>query len=127
MLTRLVITVAVIAGMGLLYLGWRYYKTRVVKAIRATPAFNGKPALLYFTGEYCAPCKFQQTPIIEQLAAKLGDAVAITMYDVSKHPDLARQYKILTLPATVILNKQGQVTHINYGVADQARLEAQLS
>ncbi len=126
MVERVAISMAIIGGLGLLWWAWQYYKTRVRRAIQPVDVARGKPTLLYFTGEYCAPCKFQQTPIVEQIRAKLGDSVAVKTYDVSAQPDLASRYKVLTLPTTVVLNQSGQVTHINYGVAEQSKLEMQL-
>jgi hypothetical protein len=63
---------------------------------------------------------------VAQVVAKFGDSIAVKQVDVSERPDLASQYKVLTLPTTVVLDSQGQVTHINYGVAHQSKLEAQL-
>jgi hypothetical protein len=33
---------------------------------------------------------------------------------------------VLTLPTTVVLNPEGQVAHLNYGVTSRAKLEARL-
>jgi thioredoxin 1 len=127
MFDRIILTLVILGGLGLLWLGWQYYKTKITRNIQPTEAAPGIPTLLYFSADYCTPCKLQQAPIVDSLAAKLGDAVAIEKYDVIQHPELARRYQILTLPATVVLNSQGQVAHINYGVAEQTKLEAQLS
>ena len=126
MLERVVITIAIVAGLGLLWLTWQYYKAKLVQRIRPDGISTGKPTLLYFTGEYCTSCKLQQTPIIEKVRSKLGNSVAIKTYDVSHFPDIASRYKVLTLPTTVVLNEQGQVKAINYGVTQQHKLEAQL-
>jgi thioredoxin 1 len=126
MVERVAISLAISGGLGLLWWAWQYYKTRLMRAIQPADMERGKPTLLYFTGEYCAPCKFQQTPIVEQIRARLGDSVAVKTYDVSAQPDLASRYKVLTLPTTVVLDPQGQVMYVNYGVADQSKLESQL-
>ncbi len=126
MAERLLIAVVVLAGLAACWSAWRYYKAVLVRSIRPNEVPTGLPALLYFTADYCAPCKFQQTPIVERLAAKYGDAVIIRKYDVSQEPDLAARYKVLTLPTTVVLDRQGQVAHVNYGVTEQGRLESQL-
>jgi thiol-disulfide isomerase/thioredoxin len=123
---RVLITFVIVGGLGLLWLAWQYYKTKLIQTIRPIEPLNGKPTLLYFTADYCVVCKAQQTPILKQVAAKLGDSIAIKQYDVSRHPALVNQYKVLTLPTTIILNPHGQVTHINYGVTQQTKLEAQL-
>ena len=126
MLERVIITGAVSGGLALLWLGWRYYKARLIHLAPSIESVIGKPTLLYFSADYCLPCKFQQAPIVEQLVAKFGDSIAVHQYDVTEHPDLASQYKVLTLPTTVVVNAQGQVAHINYGVTRLGKLETQL-
>ena len=126
MFERVIVTCAVVAGLGLLWLGWHYYKARAMQAIRPVGVSTGRPNLLYFTGPYCAACKYHQTPIVEAISAKLGDSIAVKQYDVSIHPELTHHYKILTLPTTIIVNRLGEVTHVNYGVTRQDMLETQL-
>ena len=122
---RLLITVLVIILLAALSLLWRWYKGRLARSIEAADAAD-RPTLLYFTADYCAPCKFQQSPIIEKLTAKLGDRVQVHQIDVSQQPDLATQYKVLTVPTTIVIQPGGTVAHINYGVTDQLKLETQL-
>jgi thioredoxin 1 len=124
---RLIIIVVISGALALVWLGWQLVKARLTQSIDASGEAGGKPTLLYFTGEYCTVCKFQQSPIVESLAAKFSDAVAIKQVDVSTEPELASKYKVLTLPTTVVVNPQGQVAHINYGLADLTRLETQLT
>lgn len=124
---RLIIVVAISGAVALGWLGWQLVKARLARSIDASGEVGGKPTLLYFTGEYCTVCKFQQAPIVETLAAKFNDAVTIKQVDVSIEPELADKYKVLTLPTTVVVNPQGQVAHINYGLTDLTRLETQLA
>jgi thioredoxin 1 len=127
MLERLIITLIILAGLGIGWFGWRYYKIRLAQVIQPLEVTLGAPTLLYFGADYCAPCKFQQTPIVDSLAAKWGEAVVVKKYDITRHPELASQYKVLTLPTTIVLDDQGQVRHINYGVTPQTKLESQLA
>jgi thioredoxin 1 len=127
MLDRLLITLLILSGLAISWFAWQRYKPKLIRSVHPAEAPTGLPTLIYFTADYCAPCKLQQTPIIEQLSAKFGQAVVIRKYDVSEHPDLASRYKVLTVPTTVVLDQQGYVAHINYGVTDQAKLEAQLA
>lgn len=123
---RLMVTFIVLIGLGVLWLGWQLVKRGFVKTIQPVHPSTGKPTLLYFSADYCVPCKAQQTPIIERLAVRLTETVEIKKYDVTRFPDLAGQYKILSVPATVILDGAGQVKNVNFGVTDLARLEKQL-
>ena len=126
MLDRIVITFVIIGGLGLLWLGWHYYKSRLVQALPVIGAFRGKTTLLYFTAEYCAICKHQQAPIIQKLADDVSDTITIETIDVMAQPELAGQFKVLTLPTTVVLNAQGRVVNVNYGLTHQRKLEKQL-
>ena len=125
-LDRITVVFVVAAGLGLLWLVWQAYKARVIKSIQVGEVRVGKPNLLYFTAQYCMACKFQQAPIIETIAAKFGDSIAVNQVDVTEHPELASQYKVLTLPTTIVVSERGQVTHVNRGVAALEQLEAQL-
>jgi len=80
-----------------------------------------RPILIDFFATWCGPCKMQ-TPIIEDLKVKLGDAVEIKTIDVDHHMDLAGKYQIQVVP-TLIIEKDGVVVHKLEGVTDARRLE----
>ena len=80
-----------------------------------------KPVLYDFFATWCGPCRMQ-TPIIEELAKKLGDAVEIHKVDVDEHRDLAEKYAIQVVP-TLIIEKDGKVVQRMEGVTDAATLE----
>ncbi|MGA2699207.1 MAG: thioredoxin [Methanoregula sp.] len=80
-----------------------------------------KPVLYDFFATWCGPCRMQ-TPIIEELAKKLGDAVEIQKVDVDEHRDLAEKYAIQVVP-TLIIEKDGKVVQRMEGVTDTATLE----
>jgi thioredoxin 1 len=66
-----------------------------------------------------------QTPIIEELAKKMGDAVEIRKVDVDQHMDLAEKYGIRVVP-TLIIEKDGKVVQSLEGVTDAVTLEKML-
>ena len=80
-----------------------------------------KPILFDFFATWCGPCRMQ-TPIIEELAKKMGDAVEIRKVDVDEHMDLAEKYGIRVVP-TLIIEKDGKVLHSLEGVTDAVTLE----
>ena len=125
-LERITVVLAVAGGLGLLWFSWQSYKARVIESIQTSDITVGKPTLFYFTAQYCMACKFQQAPIIETIVSKFGDSIAVNRVDVTDHPELASQYKVLTLPTTIVISEQGEVTHINRGVAALEQLETQL-
>ena len=80
-----------------------------------------KPVLYDFFATWCGPCRMQ-TPIIEELAKKLGDSVEIKKVDVDEHMDLAQKYGIQVVP-TLIIEKDGKVVQTMQGVTDASTLE----
>jgi len=63
-----------------------------------------------------------QTPILEELAKKMGDAIEIRKVDVDQNMDLAEKYGIRVVP-TLIIEKDGRVVQQMEGVTDAATLE----
>jgi len=63
-----------------------------------------------------------QTPILEELAKKMGDAVEIRKVDVDQNMELAEKYGIRVVP-TLIIENDGKVVHQMEGVTDAATLE----
>ncbi|MDD1694967.1 MAG: thioredoxin [Methanoregula sp.] len=80
-----------------------------------------KPVLFDFYATWCGPCKLQ-TPILEELAKKMGDSVEIRKIDVDQHMDLAEKYGIRVVP-TLIIEKDGKIVQSMEGVTDISTLE----
>jgi len=80
-----------------------------------------KPVLYDFFATWCGPCRIQ-TPILEELGKKMGDAIDIKKVDVDQHMDLAVKYGIRVVP-TLIIEKDEKVIQMMEGVTDAATLE----
>lgn len=87
---------------------------------------DGRPVILGFTGEFCAPCKTHQRPALAHLRQQFHAALHIHELDALAHADLAQRYGVLTVPTTVVLDGTRQVVAINYGVASAAKLQKQV-
>lgn len=84
------------------------------------------PSILYFTGVTCTICHTAQKPALRALAAGIDTDIEIREVDIAVEPDLARRYRVMSLPTTIILDPDGQVTDINVGFASSETLRVQL-
>jgi thioredoxin 1 len=84
-----------------------------------------RPVLFDFFATWCGPCRMQ-TPIIEELAKKMGDKVEIRKVDVDQDMELAGKYGIRVVP-TLIIEKDGKIVQSLEGVTDGATLEKLLT
>jgi hypothetical protein len=131
MLERILILIAlallIAAGWGVLRL-WRRVKLRrlrdVSPLVELVPV--GRPAVVAFSTPSCAECRTRQAPALVRLSAALGDAVTVRSLSALEHPNLVQKIGILTVPATVVLDRDGRVRKLNLGYASDERLREQL-
>ena len=84
------------------------------------------PSILYFTGEACTICHTAQKPALRTLATGIDPGIDIREIDIAVEPELARRYRVMSLPTTIVLDAAGQVTDINVGFASGEVLRRQL-
>ena len=101
----------------------RAWSTRARRtALLATGAAAAEPYILYFTGEGCTVCRTHQEPALARLAAVRVDKV-----DAIAEQELAKRFRVYTLPTTVVMAADGTPLHVNYGYAPASKLESQLT
>lgn len=83
----------------------------------AAPDATGDPVLLEFTSTTCGPCRSMQ-PVLDRLHS---DGYPVRQIDVGKYPDLARRYRVSSVPCFVMLVADQEVDRV-VGMTSQARL-----
>ena len=120
---------------GLILLGWLLYRLvsrtlliRVHDSARESGLFSpGKPAILYFTTPDCAICKSMQRPALMRLKEKMGDWLQVVEIDAYEKPELAKEWKVLSVPTTFIIDAKGNPRQVNYGATPAEKLFEQLN
>ncbi len=85
---------------------------------------SDKPVLVDFFAVWCGPCKLQG-PIIEELAAEVGDKFKVGKMDVDQNPEVAGKLGIMSIP-TLVIFKNGQPVQKFTGLQTKEALKAAL-
>lgn len=96
---------------------------RVPPTLRARLARTG-PTLVYFYGPHCGTCG-EQAQALDELARE--ETAPIVSLDATRERELADALGVLTVPATAVLDSQGQVRKLNLGYQPKAALALQLA
>lgn len=77
-------------------------------------------ALVDFWAEWCGPCKMLG-PILDQVAAEIGDKATIAKINVDEAQQIAAQFSVRSIPAVFIL-KDGKIVNQFVGLQDKQTL-----
>lgn len=81
---------------------------------------SDKPVLVDFWAVWCGPCQMM-APILHELEAEMPD-VQIGKVNVDEQMDLARQFRVVSIP-TLIIFKNGQEVRRMVGVTSKEELK----
>ena len=85
---------------------------------------SGKPVVIDFWATWCGPC-IKLGPVVEELAEKYGDKVAIGKLNIDENDEVASENRVRNIP-TVLFFKDGEVKERSVGLVKLADLEAKL-
>ena len=81
---------------------------------------SDKPVLVDFWAVWCGPCQMM-APILHELETEMPD-VQIGKANVDEQMDLARQFRVVSIP-TLIIFKNGQEVQRMVGVTSKEELK----
>lgn len=81
---------------------------------------SDKPVLVDFWAVWCGPCQMM-APILHELETEMPD-VQIGKVNVDEQMDLARQFRVVSIPTLIIL-KNGQEVQRMVGVTSKEELK----
>ena len=79
------------------------------------------PVLVDFWAPWCGPCRMV-APVVESIAAQLGDKLKVAKVNVDEQPALAERYSIQSIP-TLLIFKGGQVVDTIIGYVPENELK----
>ena len=85
---------------------------------------QNKPVLVDFFADWCGPCQALM-PILNNFSQKNKGQVEVLKVNVDKHPELAQQFGVRSIPALFFIEDK-KVAHKLVGLQSESRLQESL-
>ena len=125
---RLLLAIAIAAALAGTWrlLTWSVIRRSAGRARRLAQFTPGTPGVVYFTTPDCVTCRVAQKPALKALSRRRPEVQVIEV-DALENSTLAREWAVLSVPTTFVLDRQGRPRQVNYGFASADKLAAQLA
>lgn len=90
------------------------------------PIRRGPFTIIYFTTSTSALAGAMERQVINKLQERLGNGLEVLVVDMATQPELANHWRIETVPATVLIDPNGELISINLGVVRAETLLLQM-
>lgn len=70
-----------------------------------------KPVLVDFYADWCGPCKMM-APILDELSNEKGDQLTIYKINVDDNQEVAKQYRVMSIPNMILFKNGEKVTSV---------------
>ena len=97
------------------------------KGSRLTQFTRGTPGVVFFTTPDCVTCKAAQKPALKALSDRLSGRVQVIEVDAVDNAVLAREWSVLSVPTTFVLDRDGRPRQVNHGYASTEKLFGQIA
>ena len=84
----------------------------------------GKPVMVDFSAEWCAPCKHLD-PIVEKIAGDYDGKAVVAHLDVDNAQQTAVKFRVMSVP-TVMFFKDGEVQDQSIGLVPESVLTTKI-
>lgn len=127
--------IRLIISISLVFLGWLIYRlvrffsfrTAGKKSHNLLGTNHVFRTIIYFTTPDCVACISAQKPALNRLKETLENRLEVIEINVYEEPELAKEWGVMSVPTTFILDVNGNPLTVNYGMTPFKKLLEQVT